>query len=217
MRVEVAGGVASSEVAGGRERPAAAGSLAGLRAHQLERRERIIRAAIELLEVREYDKVQIRDVAEQADTALATVYRYFASKEQLYAAAAVQWSADFFERIQVRGDDGGTDEERLRRILRRTVRALERWPQFIRALMILARSSDESVRAYLDEYQSHYNNMVAMCLRDLTPATAADVLMVIGSVYDRATRDWAIGRRTVREVERELDRAIDLVFEPLPD
>lgn len=209
--------MASTEAEGGRERPAATGSPAGLRAHQRERRERIIRAAIELLEVREYDKVQIRDVAEQADTALATVYRYFASKEQLYAAAAVQWSAGFFERIQAKGDDGATDEERLRRILRRTVRSLERWPNFIRALMILNRSPDESVRAYLNEYQSHYNNTVAMCLLDLTPATAADVLMVIGSVYDRATRDWAIGRRSVREVERELDRAIDLVFKPLPD
>jgi len=216
-RWRAAGDVAGTEVDGGRKRSAAVGSPTGLRAHQLERRERIIRAAIELLEVREYDKVQIRDVAEQANTALATVYRYFASKEQLYAAAAVQWSAHFFERIEVTGDDGATDEERLRKILLRTVRALQRWPQFIRALMILNTSSDENVRAYLNEYHSHYNDMVAMCLHDLTPGTAADVLMVIGSVYDRATRDWALGRKSVREVERELDRAIDLVFEPLPD
>lgn len=192
------------------------GPSAGLRAHQVLRRDRIIRAAIELLQNREYDKVQIRDVAEQAETALATVYRYFASKEQLYAAAAVAWSADFFGRIQTERDEGATDEERLRKVLRRTVRVLQRWPQFIRAVMILGNSPDEAVRAYLGEYASGYNTIVARCLHDLTPATAADVLMVISSVYDRATRDWALGRKSVREVEKDLDRAIDLVFKPLP-
>ena len=102
---------------------------ASLPAHLRERRERIIRAAMELLEDAEYEKVQMRDVADRAGVALGTVYRYFTSKEHLYAAVLVEWSADFFARIRQAGgesssaDSNETDEQRLRRMLRRTIRA----------------------------------------------------------------------------------------------
>ena len=57
---------------------------------QRARRERIVAAAVELLDHAEYDDVQMRDVAERAGVALATVYRYFSSKEHLYAAAILR-------------------------------------------------------------------------------------------------------------------------------
>ena len=63
---------------------------------QQERRDRIVRAAISLLEHGgEYDAIQMRDVALEAGVALGTVYRYFTSKEHLYAAALLEWAADF--------------------------------------------------------------------------------------------------------------------------
>ena len=62
---------------------------------QQERRDRIVRAAITLLEHGEYDAIQMRDVAQEAAVALATVYRYFTSKEHLYAAALLEWAANF--------------------------------------------------------------------------------------------------------------------------
>ena len=62
---------------------------------QQERRDRIVRAAITLLEHGEYDAIQMRDVAQEAGVALATVYRYFTSKEHLYAAALLEWAANF--------------------------------------------------------------------------------------------------------------------------
>ena len=34
----------------------------------------------------------MRDVAQEAGVALATVYRYFTSKEHLYAAALLEWA-----------------------------------------------------------------------------------------------------------------------------
>ncbi|WP_153347726.1 TetR/AcrR family transcriptional regulator [Nocardia aurantia] len=52
---------------------------------QRARRARIIDAAIPLLTEREFDQIQIREVADGADVALTTVYRYFPSKELLFA------------------------------------------------------------------------------------------------------------------------------------
>ena len=62
---------------------------------QVARRDRIIRAATELLEEREYERIQIRHVAEAASVALGTLYRYFPSKEQLYAEVLLTWSESF--------------------------------------------------------------------------------------------------------------------------
>ena len=107
---------------------AVAGATTGSEARtpsQHARRARIVEAATELLEDREYERIQIREVAEAADVALATLYRYFPSKEQLYATVLLTWAESF--------DPGGgrsrsvprTDQARLRAALRRAVRAYE--------------------------------------------------------------------------------------------
>src|SRR5262245_16954307 len=91
---------------------------------QQARRRRIVDAAGELLLEAEYDAIQVRDVAERAGVALATLYRYFSSKEHLYAAVLLDWAADY------PGGAGrtqpGDDEARIRALMRRAVRAFER-------------------------------------------------------------------------------------------
>src|SRR5262249_62140274 len=62
---------------------------------QQERRRRIVQAAIDLLEQGEYEAIQMRDVAQAAGVALATIYRYFTSKEHLYPPALLEWAPDF--------------------------------------------------------------------------------------------------------------------------
>src|SRR5881227_2236162 len=59
-------------------------------ASQLARRERILDAAMELAAEGGYDAVQMREVAERADVALGTVYRYFPSKVHLLVAAVTR-------------------------------------------------------------------------------------------------------------------------------
>ena len=115
---------------------------ARLSAHRRRRRQRIIQAAIELLEERDYGTVQMRDVAQRSDVALGTVYRYFSSKDHLYAAALAEWGAGVVPHLGPAGVQPDTDAERLRRVLRRVVDSHQRWPQIMRAEMILERSSD---------------------------------------------------------------------------
>jgi len=94
---------------------------------QQERRDRIVRAAISLLEHGgEYDAIQMRDVAREAGVALGTVYRYFTSKEHLYAAALLEWADNFPPREQSKRAGGRSDEAQLRALMRRAVRAFER-------------------------------------------------------------------------------------------
>jgi TetR/AcrR family transcriptional regulator, cholesterol catabolism regulator len=186
------------------------------RRDQVERRDRIIRAAIDLLTEREFDKIQIRDVAERAGIALATAYRYYSSKDHLYASALVYWSSDFISRVREQGAAGDTDEERLLGMVQRILRVIERWPQFVRAAILLETSPDELAQEQMRVFTQQYAQTMGLCIRDLDPQSAADVLMVIRAVYDMGVTSWALDRMTFSQVEQSLRRAIRLLFHGVP-
>ena len=186
---------------------------ATLPAHLRDRRDRIVRAALELLEDGEYDTVQIRDVAERADVALGTLYRYFTSKEHLYAAALLEWARGFRVRSQ---RDAGTDEARLRALLHRAIRAFERRPQLLRAEMVLQSSNDPNARVLFQQFADRHHAVMVDALPGLSADEAAAVVETTSSVMDARLRSWAIGRCSIRDVLAAVDRSVDLIFSPPP-
>src|SRR5579863_3054067 len=71
-------------------------------ARQRDRRERLIDAAVALLETEDYERVQVKDVADRAGVSLGTLYHYFFSKERLFAEALVRWASDLPSNIRDR-------------------------------------------------------------------------------------------------------------------
>ena len=69
-------------------------------ASQLARRERILDAAVELASEGGYDAVQMREVAERADVALGTLYRYFPSKVHLLVSAMGRTFSELQDSVQ---------------------------------------------------------------------------------------------------------------------
>src|SRR6186713_711270 len=98
-------------------------------AAQRDRRKRILDATLTLASKGGYDAVQMRAVAEKADVALGTLYRYFPSKIHLLVSGL----AREFERTQERMDrtsiPGDTPYERMLFVLGRITRAMQRDPQ----------------------------------------------------------------------------------------
>lgn len=181
--------------------------------HQRRRREGIVQAALELLEEgEEYERIQMRDVAERAGVALGTLYRYFTSKEHLYAAVLLEWSETFRLRSE-RGDSRAqSDEARLRGRLHRTVRAFERHPQFLRAEIQLESSNDANARKLFQAFADRHQRVMAAALRDVDPPRAAAVIEATSAVMAVRLRSWALGRASIREVHDAVDRAVDLIF-----
>src|SRR3712207_4746224 len=101
---------------------------------QRERRKRILDATITLATKGGYDAVQMRAVAENADVALGTLYRYFPSKIHLLVSGL----AREFERAQERLDrseiPGDTQSERVMFVLGRVTRMLQRFPELTEAM-----------------------------------------------------------------------------------
>jgi TetR/AcrR family transcriptional regulator, cholesterol catabolism regulator len=188
-------------------------SPASLPRGQQERHDRIVHAAIALLEQGgEYDAIQMRDVAREAGVALATVYRYFTSKEHLYAAALLDWATSFAAGTQSRRDHR-SDEARLRALMRRAVRAFERYPQMMRAEIVLESSTDPNARALFDQFAALNVGAITSALSSTDPETAAGIVETANSVLATRLRSWALGRITISEVNRSVQRTIDLIFE----
>jgi TetR/AcrR family transcriptional regulator, cholesterol catabolism regulator len=179
---------------------------------QQERRERIVRAAITLLEHGEYDAIQMRDVAQEAAVALATVYRYFTSKEHLYAAALLEWAADFPVREQSKRAGGRSDQAQLRALMRRAVRAFERYPQMMRVEIVIESSPDPNARALFDQFAARNVDALTGSLSSTDPDTAAAIVATVNSVLATRLRAWALGRITIGDVDRSVQKTLDLIF-----
>jgi TetR/AcrR family transcriptional regulator, cholesterol catabolism regulator len=179
---------------------------------QRARRDRIVAAAIDLLRHDEYDMIQMRQVAEAAQVALATIYRYFSSKEHLYAAALMAWAEAFPpDATPLRGAD--TDEARLRALMRRAVRAFERNPQMMRAEIVIEHSHDPNARVLFDEFGRRNIAALRTALASSDPARAAAIIETVNAVMVTRLRSWALGRCTIRDVDRSVQNAIELIFD----
>ena len=108
-------------------------------ASQQERRERMLASTAELALEGGWDAVQMREVAQRADVALGTLYRYFPSKEFLLVSVMISDIEGLADRLAVRPPEGEDPVERVVDVLRRANRALQRQPQvtiaMIRALV----------------------------------------------------------------------------------
>ena len=62
---------------------------------QRARRDRIVQATVQLMSVKDYDSLQMKDITAAAGVALGTTYRYFSSKDHLVAEALLAWSEQF--------------------------------------------------------------------------------------------------------------------------
>src|SRR4051795_6565305 len=97
-------------------------------AAQRDRRKRILDATIALASQGGFDAVQMRAVAERADVALGTLYRYFPSKIHLLVSALQRE----FERTELALRDrpiaGDTTAERVISVLKRTTRGMQNNP-----------------------------------------------------------------------------------------
>lgn len=187
---------------------------AELSPEQQDRRRRLIDAAFELGAEGGYDAVQMRDVSITANVALATIYRYFASKDDLLAAAMTEWTGRLRGRVAQSPPRGATAADQIVDVLHRACRAMERQPKLSEALVRALSSADEGVRASGADVRSHIASMGDGILADLDPQVRADILAVLGHVWYSTLVSWANGRRDFSTVMTELERAARLLITP---
>jgi TetR/AcrR family transcriptional regulator, cholesterol catabolism regulator len=103
-------------------------------AEQKERYQRILRAAARHGAAKGLERVQMLDVARDAGVAIATLYRYFPSKTQLFTAL-MRAQVDKLLDVSVEPVPGESPEEGIARLLVRAGRDLLRTPLLAHAMM----------------------------------------------------------------------------------
>ena len=182
-------------------------SVQGMPAWQLARRQRIVEAALAALEVQDYEQIQIRDVAASAEVALGTLYRYFSSKEHLYAAVLQEWAA--FGRRSRRSQR--TPEARVRARVHAVIRAFEHQPQFFKVHVLLQASSDPNAKVLLAEFHSSAHDLLTQEFETLGPGEDADAAVILWSIINTMVTQAIYQDGTMADVHRLADRFIDLL------
>lgn len=181
---------------------------------QQDRRRRLIDAAFELGAEGGYDAVQMRDVAVTANVALATIYRYFSSKDHLLAAAMTEWTGRLKARVAQSPPRGATAAEQMADVLHRACKAMERQPKLTVALVRSLSSADPGVVESGVAMERQIAAMGNDILAHLDPQVRADILAVLGHVWYSALISWANGRRDFPTVVEQLDRACRVLISP---
>jgi AcrR family transcriptional regulator len=183
-----------------------------LTASQFARRERIVKVALGLLVNGDYEKIQMKDVAEASDVALGTVYRYFTSKEHLFAAVQLEWVKTLHRQILRRPLAGQSNLERLSQVLQKSVRAFQIQPQFYRVLLVLEVAKDPFAKELFEVMSRETEATYRESLSGLDPQTAADLLRVVQAVLGAELRRWVLGRQSIDEVKQNIDAALALLL-----
>jgi TetR/AcrR family transcriptional regulator, cholesterol catabolism regulator len=200
----------STSSADGASSPEDLGSVA-----QRDRRKRILDATIALAAQGGFDAVQMRAVAEQADVALGTLYRYFPSKIHLLVSALGRE----FERAETglagREIPGDTAADRVIHVLRRTTRGLQGDPHLTDALTRAFMFADSTVAAEIHAVGMQLSTMLTRAMHPGQPEVTEDdvaIARVIGDVWLSSLVSWVTGRATAAETAEHMERAVRLLL-----
>ncbi len=180
--------------------------------NQAVRRKRVIDAAMELAADGGYDAVQMRDVAERADVALGTLYRYFPSKDQLLVAALGEWAATLERRLKQKPPPGETAADRVIDVLRRASRALEREPRVTGAMVTALSSPDRDAAATKNDVYETLRLIISGAIGDESIESTDEVVRVLGYVWFAALVSWVGGMAESGLMADELEVAARLLL-----
>ncbi|MFB9311964.1 TetR family transcriptional regulator [Nocardioides plantarum] len=185
-------------------------------AAQRERRKRILDATYDLARDGGFDAVQMRAVADSAEVALGTLYRYFPSKIHLLVSALArefERSEATFREVTIPGD---TAAERVIYVMKRTTRGLQGDPKLTEALTRAFMFADASVAAEIHTVGMLLTSMLTRAMHpdDTHEPTDRDVAIarVIGDVWLSALVAWVTGRSTAAETGAHLETAVGLLL-----
>jgi AcrR family transcriptional regulator len=187
---------------------------------QRERRTRILDATIALATKGGFDAVQMRAVAERADVALGTLYRYFPSKIHLLVSALGREFQRANQGLEKRVVPGDTPAERVTHVLTRTTRTLQQDPHLTEALTRAFMFADASVASEIHVVGLQVTKLLMRAMADPdSPFESQEpteeeiaITKVIGDVWLASLVQWVTGRASADDVAKHLDTAIHLLL-----
>jgi AcrR family transcriptional regulator len=180
---------------------------------QRDRRKRILDATLTLASKGGYDAVQMRAVADRADVALGTLYRYFPSKIHLLVSAMARELTRVQERTSRVPVPGGTPYERLMFMISRITKGMQRDPQLTEAMTRAFMFADASAAAEVDTVGRLMDRMFARAMTEEEPnEEQLAIARVISDVWLSNLVAWVTRRASATDVADRLELTIGLLL-----
>ncbi|MBW2509258.1 MAG: TetR family transcriptional regulator, partial [Deltaproteobacteria bacterium] len=152
-----------------------------------DRAKRIVDTAVALAERDGYQAVRLRDVAATAQVALGTVYKRFASKEEILIAALEQESEKLLAKIGKKPVPGDDQIERIQFVFTALTKGLLRRPNLAKALVRSLASGDPNITERVASFHALITALVMAAIR----GEAADDIAEWGGDADEKERTIA--------------------------
>jgi len=182
-------------------------------AAQRERRKRILDATLALASKGGYDAVQMRAVAERADVALGTLYRYFPSKIHLLVSALIREFERIRERLDKRPIPGEVPADRIIYVLNKLTKNMQREPLLTEAITRAFMFADPSAATEVNAVAALLEQMLTNAMHDGEPTgDERAIARVIGDVWLSNLVAWVTRRASAADVSRQLELAARLLL-----
>ena len=182
-------------------------------AAQRDRRKRILDATLALASKGGYEAVQMREVAQRADVALGTLYRYFPSKIHLLVSALAREFERTQERLARTPIPGDTRYDRMIYVLGRMTRAMQREPMLTEAMTRAFMFADPSAAAEVNVVARLMEQTLTRAMQDGEPsADDRAIARVIGDVWLSNLVAWVTRRASADDVTNHLELAARLLL-----
>jgi TetR/AcrR family transcriptional regulator, cholesterol catabolism regulator len=173
---------------------------------QLIRRARIIEAVIELIAEVGGETVQMRDVAQRSGVALATVYRYFGSKDHLLAAALEDWQKRLTRRVLATRTRSDRDPlPGVLDYLQRAQRAFHRNPEMTVLMLQMSRSADPEAKAAIQQMNRTNTELFNSLLEGIAPEDIPNITFGLNAALSNALAGVLTGMMTSEESLRRVE------------
>jgi TetR/AcrR family transcriptional regulator, cholesterol catabolism regulator len=177
---------------------------------QLIRRAKVIEAVVELIAEVGAEALQMRDVALRSGVALATVYRYFSSKDHLVAEALLAWSEQFKRESDM---PTGRSVDRLKIAFRRAARAFELYPCIYGHMLAVQASTDPLAMEMYARFAVRRRDAFSSFVTRVPEPRRDRVVAVMTAVLTAHLRSWTLGHETIEQVYGHLDSAAELLLD----
>jgi TetR/AcrR family transcriptional regulator, cholesterol catabolism regulator len=183
---------------------------------QHDRYQRMLQTATAMLASGGEDALQMKELAERAVVSLATLYRYFPSKDHLLLAISHSRYENAFRRVSSEPARGATVQERVTNHLLREFRAEQRDQQLTAALTrVLSDTRPEYAPVIIKTLQLHLQVLEYVA----TAGGPVDDnlrrrLRIVTDVFGAATGRWLAGVSSASEARFEIRVGCYLLREP---
>ena len=179
--------------------------------------DRVVAAAAEVLSAGGDEAVQMKDLAQRAGVSLATLYRYFPSRDYVLLAVSLASYQDAARKVFAEMPQGGSVRDRVRGYLMREFRAQQRNPHLTAALTPVLTETRRNYSAIIETIEHLHLQIVRHVAAAGSPLSEQQekLLAIVIDIFSAATRHWLTGNYTASDVKLQIEIGSQLL--ELPD